>query len=115
MCSVNGEVIRVNSENLDQVLRDYTIQTGDLLYWGTDERKSHATIISAVTDTDILYAGNTTRRFDWSLTEALPGSTTYIVRIRDAVYDPPRFVDVIKRILENINTFTNSANNCIQG
>lgn len=80
----------MNKSNFEKTLEDYNIQTGDLLYWGTSRgRIYHATIISDVTDTDILYAGNTDSRFDESLIGKLEGDdiTVHIIRLNDELFD----------------------------
>ena len=85
---MNGEVIEINQNtNMEALLKKYNIQIGDIMYWGDDNHKGHATIISLVTDADIMYAGNTMARFDSSLSEAIEGQTVYIIRINDEKYN----------------------------
>jgi len=66
------------------------VQVGDLVF--IDTRGTgihHATIISDVTDNDILLAGNTSNWLDESLTDLLrrrPYIQVHIVRLNDSVF-----------------------------
>ncbi len=44
-------------------------------------------MISSVTEDDILYTGNTSSRFDASLSKALKNETVLIVRINDFIME----------------------------
>ena len=67
------------------------MQTGDLLYWddGGDGKMNHATIISGVDENgNLLYAGNTSWRFDQRVDEVFSdGEVLYIVRLKDCVFE----------------------------
>lgn len=59
--------IRQN-DRIDEVIKNHSIEKGDLMYFlDGDGLVEHATIISSVTESDILFAGNTKRRFNYSL------------------------------------------------
>ena len=85
-----GETIKISSyEELQEALKTYNIQTGDLLYWDDegDGNANHATIISKV-DNGLYYAGNTSARFDELVTEEKfeHYEAIYIVRLKDQVF-----------------------------
>ena len=88
---INGEVIHIKSQDdIIKVAREGGIQTGDLLYWDRNGKGiTHATIISDVTDEDILFAGNSRSRFDAALSEVLNDykGGVYIIRIKDELYN----------------------------
>lgn len=50
-----------------------------------EDYMNHATMISSVEKSDILYTGNTMTRFDASLKGALKNETVLIVRINDYI------------------------------
>lgn len=83
---INGEVITITSEEeMFKVLKNENIQKGDLMYF-FDENGNvhHATIISSVRKEGIYYAGNTKRRYDASLAEALSSNPgVYIVKLNN--------------------------------
>lgn len=60
-----------SSKEIKELLQNYSIQTGDLLYWSEKGKgfANHATIISKVDENGIYYAGNTSARFDKLVTE----------------------------------------------
>jgi len=87
---INGEVIKIsNVDEISNVIKEKDIKKGDLLYWSSDsgETVHHATMISSVTEDDILYTGNTSSRFDASLSKALKNETVLIVRINDFIME----------------------------
>ena len=87
---INGEVIKIsNVDDISNAIKENDIKKGDLLYWSSDSGKSvhHATMISSVTEEDILYTGNTSSRFDASLSKALKSETVLIVRINDFIME----------------------------
>ena len=89
---INGYVIRIDANSdLEQILREYNIQIGDLLHmhFAGVRRIGHATIVSGVTDEDILLAGNTLNMLDRSLLaiiEGNPGIVLYLTRLNDHVF-----------------------------
>ncbi len=88
---INGKVIKdiKNSNDVKTSLSKYkNIQPGDLLYFlDKDGKVEHATIITTVENNDIYFAGNTRRRFDYSLKESLEDSKyggVFIIRMKDS-------------------------------
>ena len=84
----NGDYIIITSvDEIEEKVNEYNIQKGDLMYF-IDQKGNveHATIISNIIDGQILYSGNTTRRYDYPLADALQTGNyggVYIVRIKD--------------------------------
>ena len=72
-------------------LKNYNIQTGDLVYWSEkgDGFANHATIISKVDENYIYYASNTEKRFDEKIVDEKfqKYSCVYIVRLKDEVFE----------------------------
>lgn len=84
----NGNYITITSvDEIEEKVYEYNIQKGDLLYFNDQQGNvEHATIISNIVDGQILYSGNTTRRYDYPLADALQTGNyggVYIVRIKD--------------------------------
>ena len=88
---INGEVIHIKTqEELVRAAKEGNIQTGDLLYWDRKGKGvTHASIISKVTGDEILFAGNTRARFDYSVKNALGDykGGIYIIKIKDEFYN----------------------------
>jgi hypothetical protein len=90
---INGDVIKINSKNINEILQnlgDYNIQSADLLYWDWTSNGSidHATVICSVTESDILYAGNSNTRFGVSFFDVFQDNyTCYVLRLNDSVFD----------------------------
>ena len=88
----NGDVIKAgSSKEIKEILRNYDIQTGDLVYWSEkgDGYANRATIISKVDENFIYYAGNTSKKFDERITndKFKRYKCIYIVRLKDEVFD----------------------------
>ena len=79
-----------NEQIIEEVLQNNNVQKGDLLYFQEYDDDgnavvTHATIISSVHSHDILYAGNTVSRYEYSLTSSLSSPDyigVYIVTIQ---------------------------------
>ena len=88
---INGEVIHIKTqEELVRAAKEGNIQTGDLLYWDRKGKGvTHASIISKVAGDEILFAGNTRARFDYSVKNALGDykGGIYIIKIKDEFYN----------------------------
>lgn len=85
-----GDTIKISSyKELQDALKTYNIQTGDLLYWDDegDGNANHATIISKVDD-GLYYAGNTSNRFDEKVIaeQFKKYKCLYIVHLKDEVF-----------------------------
>lgn len=79
-------VIEISSvDEIQAVIESGKIEKGDLLYWSNNngETVHHATIISNVSENDILFAGHTRSAFDKSLFENLGDEMVIIVKLRD--------------------------------
>ena len=85
--SDSGVIKITSAAGVREAVAEANIQTGDLVYFINEDGKvHHAAIVSDVSDDDILYAGNTKRRFDESLSDAIGPNGEYgvvIVRIND--------------------------------
>lgn len=76
------------------LVKSRILEAGDLLYWDEegDGIVNHATILTEVTLKDILFAGNTRRRFDQSVREPFESyleegsATLYFVRLKDSAF-----------------------------
>ena len=89
---INGEVITITPEDdVETILNDQNIQKGDLMYFLDKEGNvEHATIISRIDEGEILFSGNTKRRYDYPLKEALESDSymgVFIIRIKDELED----------------------------
>lgn len=87
---INGEVITIESyTDIANAVANYNIQKGDLLYWyeieDGEEVVKHATMISSVTNDDILYTGHSNPRFDTPASEVLKGNgqSLKVIRLKD--------------------------------
>lgn len=88
----NGKVLEAGSvQDINNILKNYNIQTGDLVYWSEkgDGFANHAIIISKVDENYIYYAGNTEKRFDEKIVDEKfqRYSCVYIVRLKDEVFE----------------------------
>lgn len=92
---IEGSVIRATSlEEYDAIVKSGLLEAGDLLYWDEDGdgQVNHATILTEVTTKNILFAGNTRRRFDKSVRKPFKdylekGSATLnFVRLKDSAF-----------------------------
>ncbi len=84
---INGDTIEINSVGeIEDVVSNNNVQKGDLMYF-VDEKGNvhHATMISKVENGMIYFTGNTKRRFNMPLKDALDGDSVIIVRINDEI------------------------------
>lgn len=93
---INGEVLTITSAGeMYEILKTENIQKGDLMYFFSDEGVHHATIISDIGKQGILYSGNTSRRFDYPLINALENGEkgVYIVRMNDELHKEAGYIE----------------------
>ena len=77
------EIVIRSVNDISFALENYNIQKGDLLYFENKKGIHHATIISSVTDDNILYAAHTSSRFNEKLSEHLGKETCHIIILKD--------------------------------
>lgn len=78
------EIIIHSIDELLSFITKANIQIGDLLYFENDKDGiHHATIISGITDDDILYAAHSAPRFDASLKKKLGEEIAHIILLND--------------------------------
>lgn len=88
---INGDVIVIKSVDeiapKIQAAKDegMPIDVGDLMYFVSDGKLHHATIVSEMTDNMIRYAGNTAPRHVQDLDQTLGSESVYIIRMKNSV------------------------------